>query len=119
MEPLVLQGGMGKKARGLVTDRLAGLSPGTAWSWLRPAASSVRVRLPALDTLFLAFPIAFKGRLVQYIGRMLRPIEGKTRVEVHDYVDAACPFSLACTVERLPAYASLGFDVGRNRPIRR
>ena len=74
---------------------------------------------PPLDTLFLAFPIAFRGRIVQYIGRVLRPTEGKTRIEVHDYVDARVPVLARMHARRLSAYASLGFDVRSKQPGRR
>jgi len=40
-----------------------------------------------LTTLFLATPISFSGRVVQYLGRVLRPAPGKSRARVFDYVD--------------------------------
>jgi superfamily II DNA or RNA helicase len=41
----------------------------------------------ALSTLFLATPIRFDGRLIQYLGRVLRPAAGKTKARIFDYVD--------------------------------
>jgi superfamily II DNA or RNA helicase len=40
-----------------------------------------------LSTLFLATPIKFDGRLIQYLGRILRPAPGKEKATVYDYVD--------------------------------
>ena len=42
---------------------------------------------PAMSTLFLTTPIRFSGRVVQYLGRVLRPVEGVERARVYDYVD--------------------------------
>jgi len=41
---------------------------------------------PGLSTLFLTTPITFEGRLLQVIGRIMRPAEGKQAV-VYDYLD--------------------------------
>ncbi len=40
-----------------------------------------------LSTLFLATPIRFNGRVVQYLGRILRPASGKENARLFDYVD--------------------------------
>ena len=40
-----------------------------------------------LSTLFLATPIRFSGRVIQYLGRVLRPAPGKKVARVFDYVD--------------------------------
>jgi superfamily II DNA or RNA helicase len=42
---------------------------------------------PDLSTLFMATPIRFSGRVMQYLGRILRPARGKSRARVYDYVD--------------------------------
>ncbi len=41
----------------------------------------------ALSTLFLATPIKFSGRVLQYLGRVLRPAPGKKKAVVYDYID--------------------------------
>lgn len=40
-----------------------------------------------LDTLFLTMPVSWKGRIVQYVGRLHREHEGKEKVIVYDYLD--------------------------------
>ena len=113
-EPLVLQGGMGKKARAQVVEQLE--RSGREGGILLIATGSFLGEgfdCPPLDTLFLTFPLAFKGRLVQYVGRVLRQTETKSRVEVHDYVDVNVPVLARMHAKRLTAYAGLGFDVGQ------
>lgn len=40
-----------------------------------------------LSALYLASPIKFSGRVLQYIGRIMRPDKSNTRPTVYDYVD--------------------------------
>lgn len=63
---------------------------------------------PVLDILFLAAPITFKGRLVQYAGRILRPYPGKATAEIHDYHDLRTGVLAASLAKRAPGYTSLG-----------
>ena len=58
---------------------------------------------PALDALFLAGPVSFKGRLVQYAGRVLRSHPGKQTAEVHDYHDAEVPVLRRALASERPA----------------
>jgi superfamily II DNA or RNA helicase len=109
-EPVVLRGGMGAKAR---TAALARLGPQPDAPPLLVVATGPYVGegfdCPALDTLFLAAPVAFKGRLVQYGGRILRRFPGKTTAEVHDYHDIATGVLASSLAKRAPGYTSLGF----------
>jgi superfamily II DNA or RNA helicase len=72
---------------------------------------------PVLDTLFLAAPIAFKGRLVQYAGRILRTYPGKTTAEIHNYHDTATGVLAASLAKRAVGYTSLGFPDPRRLPL--
>ena len=66
---------------------------------------------PRLDTLMLAAPIKFEGRLTQYVGRLNRVYEGKQDVVVYDYVDTHIGFFDRQYKNRLTAYRKLGYKV--------
>jgi superfamily II DNA or RNA helicase len=112
VKPAVLVGGVGMKERREIINALAGAQPGDGAVLVATGSLlGEGFDCPPLDTLFLAFPIAFRGRIVQYVGRVLRPLEGKQRIEVHDYVDAKVPVLARMLTKRLAAYATLGFDL--------
>ena len=71
---------------------------------------------PALDTLFLAAPIAQQGRLVRYVGRIRRPYDGMATAEVHDYDDELTGVLASSLAKRTPGSISLGFPDPRNLP---
>ena len=66
---------------------------------------------PRLDTLMLASPIKFEGRLVQYVGRLNRVYKGKQEVMVYDYVDPHISFFDKQYRSRLSVYKNLGYKV--------
>jgi superfamily II DNA or RNA helicase len=63
-----------------------------------------------LDTLFLALPISFKGKMEQYAGRTLRPHPGKEEVRVYDYVDSEVPMLGRMFKKRMKAYRAMKYE---------
>jgi superfamily II DNA or RNA helicase len=61
---------------------------------------------PGLSTLFLIYPVKFQGRLIQYIGRILRPAPGKKNARVFDYVDSRVGVLEAAARSRSNVYYS-------------
>ena len=114
---VILRGGMGAKARGAA---LARLQPQPGGPPLLAVATGPYAGegfdCPALDTLFLAAPVAQKGRLVQYAGRILRPYDGKATAKVHDYHHELTGVLASSLAKRAPGYTSLGFPDPLRQP---
>ena len=70
------------------------------------------VDYPRLDTLFLAMPIAWKGNVEQYAGRLHREYAGKDEVRIYDYVDIHVPLCDSMYRKRLKGYSRAGY--GKN-----
>jgi superfamily II DNA or RNA helicase len=60
-----------------------------------------------LSALFLATPIRFSGRLIQYLGRVARVAEGKAHAKVYDYWDVNVPTLMRAAKERMRTYRKL------------
>jgi superfamily II DNA or RNA helicase len=109
-DPVILRGGMGAKAR---KAALARLHPQPGGPPLLVVATGPYIGegfdCPALDTLFLAAPVGYKGSIVQWAGRILRVYPGKTTAEIHDYHDVRTPVLAASLARRAPGYTHLGF----------
>ena len=67
---------------------------------------------PRLDTLFLTMPIAWKGNVEQYAGRLHREYTGKSEVRIYDYVDIHIPLCDSMYRKRLKGYSKAGY--GKN-----
>lgn len=65
---------------------------------------------PELTHLFLAFPFSWKGKLVQYVGRVQRSCSGKTNAFVYDYADFEEPVLKIMYFRRLRTYRNLGLS---------
>ena len=64
-----------------------------------------------LDTLFLVLPVAWKGIVAQYAGRLHREYEGKRDVQIYDYIDIRVPVCESMYRKRLKGYASIGYRI--------
>jgi len=72
---------------------------------------------PLLDTLLLAMPIAWKGTVIQYTGRLHRGHEDKRDVLIFDYVDSELLVLRRMFTKRLRAYRALGYELADAAPV--
>ena len=101
----VLNGDMASKERERIVERLN--QGGVKVLIATAALIGEGFDLPALSNIFLATPVKFTGRVIQYIGRILRVAEGKTTATVYDFLDR--PGVLQASFKtRCHAYRNLG-----------
>ena len=56
-------------------------------------------------------PVAWRGTLVQYAGRLHRKHGNKTDVRIYDYVDRNVPMLARMFEKRLKGYRAMGYRV--------
>lgn len=66
---------------------------------------------PRLDTLIMAAPVAWKGVVEQYAGRLNRDYDGKKSIIIYDYVDSHIPMFEKMYHKRLKAYKQIGYEI--------
>lgn len=69
--------------------------------------------LATLNTLFLAVPISFKGKVVQQLGRITRGSDStrEVRAEVHDFHDSKVPLLDRMHTRRIRVMRKEGFQI--------
>lgn len=106
----VLYGGIGIKERRKIFDKLG--SADTSKAILATGAYiGEGFDEPRLDTLFITMPIAFKGKVIQYAGRLHRKHHAKTDIRIYDYVDQKVSILAAMYKKRLKAYKTMGYEI--------
>ncbi len=107
---VVLHGGAGKRARAEAARQLSEVPHDeerlvlATGRYIGEGFDDAR-----LDTLFLTMPVAWKGTLVQYAGRLQRAHAGKREVQIYDYVDRAVSVLTRMFEKRLRGYRAMGY----------
>lgn len=103
---------MGKKMRKKAFERIHEMLQRGETPFLLSTGSLIGegFDLPELTALFLAMPIAFRGRLIQYAGRIHRQSDGKSEVVVFDYVDSSFGLGVSMFRKRVGAYRKMGYE---------
>jgi len=109
---LVLRGGMGKKQRQAVADRLALIPPDedrvllSTGKYIGEGFDDAR-----LDTLMLTLPVSWRGTIAQYAGRLHRLYDSKREVRVYDYADLNVPMLARMFDRRCRGYEVVGYTI--------
>ena len=88
--PIVIyKGNMGKKKTKEIHDIIKEADENNKSRIILATSSSIGEGFDdsRLDTLFLSMPVSWKGRIIQYVGRLHREHEDKEKVVVYDYLD--------------------------------
>lgn len=111
---VALHGGLSAKGRREAIERLAAI-PETEERLVVATGRYVGEGFddPRLDTLVLALPVAWRGTVVQYAGRLHRLRSGKSEVRIHDYRDANVPVLTRMLEKRIRAYRAMGYEAGK------
>jgi superfamily II DNA or RNA helicase/very-short-patch-repair endonuclease len=109
---VVLRGGMGKKQRQAVAERLAAI-PGEEGRVILATGKYIGEGFddPRLDTLFLTLPVSWRGTIAQYVGRLHRLYDGKREVRVYDYADLNVPMLARMFDRRCRGYEAVGYTI--------
>ena len=86
---VIYKGNMGKKKTKKIQDILKEADENNKSRIILATSSSIGEGFDdsRLDTLFLTMPVSWKGRIIQYVGRLHREHEDKEKVIVYDYLD--------------------------------
>lgn len=109
---LVFKGGMGKKQRQALEEKLQSIPDHeeriiiATGRYLGEGFDDAR-----LDTLFLTLPISWKGTLAQYTGRLHRSHDMKKEVIIYDYADLNVPMLAKMYARRLHGYKTIGYEM--------
>lgn len=109
---IVLRGGMGKKQRQALADRIISIPDHeervllATGRYIGEGFDDAR-----LDTLFLVMPISWKGTLQQYAGRLHRLHHNKHEVQIYDYLDINVPLLNRMYDKRLQGYRNMGYEI--------
>jgi superfamily II DNA or RNA helicase len=115
---IVLRGGQSEKQRRDIAARLAAIPQAeervivATGRYLGEGFDDSR-----LDTLFLTMPIAWKGTLAQYAGRLHRLNDAKREVIIYDYADMRVPVLARMAAKRRVGYEAIGYKVSGTRDL--
>jgi superfamily II DNA or RNA helicase len=115
---VVLRGGQSEKQRRDVATRLAAFPQAeervivATGRYLGEGFDDSR-----LDTLFLTMPIAWKGTVAQYAGRLHRLNDAKREVIIYDYVDMRVPVLARMAAKRRIGYQAIGYKILGTRDL--
>ena len=112
-QSFILIGGMGKKERAKTLADIHALRKAGGSPYILATGSFIGegFDFPELDTLMIAMPVSFKGKLIQYAGRLHRSSPEKTDTIIYDYLDTSSALTTSMFRKRLAAYKKMEYRI--------